>query len=182
MTRRAAFLIWLSLMTGCARAPAGGWPSLAPRAGERGAVAALPPQSPTANTADGDTQPAGANADSNARLTSAIRDLDAAEARWQAQRTATARAVAAAQGKAEGDAAWSEGQLELSRLEQAGAAFTDIHATLDSIAGDIASDAAGGAGISAASLSAVGRAVARAKADGVAHARAFAALKTALAG
>lgn len=136
---RTSILALTLLLTACTAGS--DWPSLARRPGES---APLPEAAPaTAPAASADVSSASALVVSG-RLAEATRDFTAVERRWEQQNSATAAAVAAARGTAEGSVTATKAQLELSRFERVGAQIGDLRVRLDSIGGDLAVSAAAG--------------------------------------
>jgi len=145
---RSAVLLPLILLSACAAAD-GEWPSLAKRPGELAPAAAANPGQPQATDTGAGATEAAAPVVVSARLAEATADVERAAQRLaDAQRNADS-AAAAAQGSPAGSEAASKAQLELSRLERAGAQIIDLRDRLDALAGDAALAAAGGANVSA---------------------------------
>lgn len=167
-------LLLLLCLTGCASANSN-WPSLAQRPGERATAAATAPApAPAVPAAPVPTAapPAGPAIVAAARIAEAERDIATTETRWREQAATTRAAVAAARGTSASSDAWAKGQLELSRLEKAGAQATDLRDGLDAIAGDLATAAAHGGDV-AGSLAAVGRLIDRIEKLRAEHGQAF---------
>ena len=171
---RALPLLMLFLPA-CASAD-GKWPSLARRPGE---LAAAPVVSAPAADPAAPPVTSGPATVAAARLTQVERDVVEAETRWKRQNATAQAAAAAARGAAASSEPWAKAQLELSRLEKAGAALADLRARLDSITGELAVASSGGATV-AAPLGAAGRLIERVEALRADHARSFAAAQAQL--
>jgi hypothetical protein len=157
----------LLLLPACSAAD-GKWPSLARRPGELSTTQTAPAASASAPVAGpaseaavaADAAPAGPAVVAAARLSEIQRDVAEADARWRRQNEATQRAVAAARGTAQSSEAWAGAQLELSRLEKAGAALRELRERLDSVSGELAVASAAGANV-AEPLGTAGRLIER---------------------
>ncbi|MCA3255818.1 MAG: hypothetical protein INF91_09400 [Alphaproteobacteria bacterium] len=178
--RTALLLPLVAALSACAAAD-GEWPSLAKRPGE------LSPQAAAAEAGIGATAAPGATATAasapvvvSARIAEATADVERAAELLAAAKTNADSAAAAAANAAPGSEAASKAQLELSRLERAGAQIVDLRDRLDALAGDTALAASGGANV-AADVAALGRLIARADALRADYDRSFAAARDRLA-
>lgn len=175
-------ILFLALvLSGCATAPGGDWPSLAQRPGETtaGALAAQAPAAGTSTPAPAPSVNSAVVAIANTRLGEVERDLVTVTKRWQQQRGATQAAVSAARGSKPSSEPWSKAQLELSRMEKIGAELSELRERLDAIAGDLAAGAAGGSDVSTP-LTATGRLIDRVEALRAEHGQAFDAARKSL--
>lgn len=178
--RTAALLPLVLTLSACAAAD-GEWPSLAKRPGELAPQAAVALSGAGAAPASGgEATAAAAPVVVSARLAEATADVERAAQRLaEAQRNADSAAAAAA-GASAGSEAAAKAQLELSRLERAGAQIIDLRDRLDALAGDAALAASGGANVSG-DVAALGRLIARADALRADFDRGFAAARERLA-
>lgn len=172
---RTALILCL-LLSACATASDKNWPSLARRPSEQVAagLATAPAAAGAPATASAPVASAAVTV-SAARIDQADRELTAIEGRWTRQRAAAEAAVNAARGAARQSDAWSNAELERSRLAKTGAQVDDARERLNGIAGDLAIAAARGADVSA-SLAATGKLIARADTLRAEHEKATAAL------
>lgn len=156
---RLLIILSLTVLANCAAgtaSPRGEWPSLAKRPVEstaaadpapaRSGVDRVSPSPPAAADASdakhrlATANPASLSGDVPTRLTIASRDIDNLEQRWRVQLAATQRA-AAARTRPDADAI---AQLESGRLDRLSGQLADERAQLETIAGQLASDAAAG--------------------------------------
>lgn len=152
---RAASILTLVLLAGCASANRGGdWPSLAPRAGELSPLVPRNPLGPCAACGQDvfatpvvppPTALPPAPADAAARLAAIEAALVEIEREFPAQRRAAAAAIAAAAGKAADSNAATDAEVQRSRLEALFQPLARQAKALDALEDDLTGKADAGA-------------------------------------